>query len=146
MPAEIRFYRAIGLNGFLSNLWRCPVPFESRMFDSAEHAYQFGKPRRRVVSEHLVLADTPALVAFYAHALPPWEIRPDWSAVKIDRMRAVLAAKFSQNRDLLRRLLETGEAQLLETSKTDAFWGMGARGRGRNMLGRLLMDLRAQPL
>jgi predicted NAD-dependent protein-ADP-ribosyltransferase YbiA (DUF1768 family) len=30
----------------------------------------------------------------------------------------------------------------VEASKTDAFWGLGKKGNGKNMLGVLLMELR----
>jgi len=33
---------------------------------------------------------------------------------------------------------------LIEDSKMDGFWGIGAKGNGKNMLGRLLMEVREQ--
>jgi predicted NAD-dependent protein-ADP-ribosyltransferase YbiA (DUF1768 family) len=33
---------------------------------------------------------------------------------------------------------------LIEDSKIDAFWGIGSRGKGENMLGVLLMELRSE--
>ena len=40
-------------------------------------------------------------------------------------------------------LLETDNAILIEDSKTDSFWGIGKLGRGKNMLGKLLIKVRA---
>ena len=57
-------------------------------------------------------------------------------------MKSVLFAKFTQHEDLKAILLSTGNALLIEASKTDAFWGIGEKGNGKNMLGRLLMQVR----
>ncbi len=59
-------------------------------------------------------------------------------------MRAVVLAKFSQHDDLRAQLLATGDAQLVEHTERDAFWGDGGDGSGANMLGRILMDVREQ--
>jgi ribA/ribD-fused uncharacterized protein len=141
----IRFYRACGPWGFLSNLYPCEVRFEGRTFQSAEHAYQFGKPRDRAVAEWLLAAPSASLCAQTAHALLPRQVRENWSEMKVPRMRAVLLAKFDQNPKLADRLRATGAAQLIEESRTDAFWGVGRKGVGKNMLGTLLMETRAAP-
>jgi len=69
-------------------------------------------------------------------------LRADWAGFKLEAMRRALAAKFSQHDDLRAQLLATGDAVLLENSKKDSYWGVGADGTGLSMLGRLLMDLR----
>jgi ribA/ribD-fused uncharacterized protein len=71
-------------------------------------------------------------------------LRPDWEAVKAAVMREAVLAKFSQHPDLRRALLWTGEATLVEHTRRDTVWGDGGDGRGRNLLGRILMDARAR--
>jgi ribA/ribD-fused uncharacterized protein len=82
-----------------------------------------------------------------AHGLYTWDIVPNWSKVRFDRMRAVLRAKFTQHEDLLALLLATGEARLVESGKVDNVvnrtWGE-VNGNGRNMLGILLMEIRSE--
>lgn len=141
-PETITFYRAVGKYGFLSNLFRRLLVFEGREFRSAEDAYQYGKARRREVAEWLVSAPSPHLCALAAHALFAYDVVPDWQTAKLVRMRGVLEAKFSMNADLQRELLATGDATLVEASKMDSFWGTGARGKGKNMLGQLLIEVR----
>jgi hypothetical protein len=138
----IRFYRATGEYGFLSNLYKRRIVFEGKEFTCSETAYQFGKPKDRAVAEWLISAPKPHLCAVAAHALLAFDIRPDWNDMKMDRMKAVLEAKFTQHEDLKNALLNTGDAILIEDSKTDSFWGTGAKGVGQNKLGQLLMDLR----
>ncbi|RJQ10881.1 MAG: NADAR family protein [Bacillota bacterium] len=144
MTEEIRFYRAVGPYGFLSNLYRQPLFFEGRFFRSAEDAYQYGKPRKTEVADWLVAAPSPHLCAAAAHALFAFDVRPDWNQIKLERMRQVLRAKFTQHRELKLSLLQTGDARLIEESATDAFWGIGKTRKGKNMLGVLLMEIRQE--
>lgn len=142
----IRFYRANARPyGAFSNLYRRKIKFEGEEFPTAEHAYQAGKPRRDSVRKWLMAAPSPALLAMAAHGLYYWDVVPGWSTIKFDRMRGVIRAKFTQHADLRDLLLETGDAPLIETPTTDTatnrLWGE-VNGRGKNMLGRILMEIR----
>jgi ribA/ribD-fused uncharacterized protein len=143
----VRFYRASERPyGAFSNLYRCAVAFEGREFPTAEHAYQYGKPRKDAVRAWLMAAPSPALLAMAAHGLYAWDIAPGWSRTKVARMRAVVRAKFAQHDDLRELLLSTGDAPIVEWASVDSavnrFWGE-VNGVGRNMLGVLLMQTRA---
>ncbi len=145
---EIRFYRASDKPyGAFSNLFRRPIMFEGETYETSEHAYQAGKPRRPAVKKWLMAAPSPALLAMAAHGLYYWDIAPGWSQTKFDRMRRVLAAKFTQHDDLRELLLSTGDAILIETATVDndvnRLWGQ-VNGIGQNMLGIMLMDLRSE--
>jgi len=69
--------------------------------------------------------------------------RDDWLDVRIGMMDKVLQLKFTQHQTLLEELLATGEAELVEDSDRDSFWGIGADRNGQNQLGKALMRLRA---
>lgn len=145
---EIRFYRASETPfGAFSNLHRREIVFEGEVFATSEHAYQAGKARKPAVRKWLMEAPSPSLLAMAAHGLYYWDVAPGWSATKFDRMRAVLRVKFTQHPDLRDLLLSTGDARLVETATIDnevnRLWGV-VNGVGRNMLGVLLMELRAE--
>jgi ribA/ribD-fused uncharacterized protein len=57
-------------------------------------------------------------------------------------MREAILAKFRQHDDLRLVLLATGNAEIVEHTERDAYWGDGGDGRGRNILGRILMSVR----
>lgn len=144
--AEIRFYRSNEKPyGAFSNLYRCSVIYEEQEYPTSEHAYQAGKARKESVRNWILSAPSPALVAMAAHGLYTWDIAPDWSKVKFDRMRGVLYAKFSQHPNLRELLLSTGNARLVECATVDnpvnRLWGE-VNGKGKNMLGNLLMEVR----
>lgn len=145
---EISFYRASEKPyGMFSNLYRRPIEFEGEVFATAEHAYQAGKARKKEVRQWILSAPTPGLVAMAAHGLYTWDIVSDWSRIKYDRMRRVLRAKFTQHNDLRELLLSTGDARIVEVGKVanpvNCTWGE-VNGKGKNMLGVLLMELRTE--
>lgn len=147
MANEIRFYRASEKPyGAFSNLYRREVEFEGEVFPTSEHAYQAGKPRKPAVKQWLMQAPSPALLAMAAHGLYYWDVAPGWSTTKFDRMRRILRAKFEQHADLKELLLSTGSARLVESATVDnevnRLWGE-VNGVGKNMLGVMLMELRA---
>ena len=140
----IKFYRATKYGyGFLSCLYKKVMFFEEREFPSAEYAYQFGKFKDETVREWAMKAPKPHLLAILAHGLFSWDIVKDWSKIKVNRMHNVLRAKFS-DRELMYKLLDTGDSILIENSKSDAFWGIGKNQKGKNMLGVLLMRVREE--
>lgn len=146
--SEIAFYRSNEEPyGVFSNLYRREIVFEGETFPTSEHAYQAGKPRKEAVRKWLLDAPSPALLAMAAHGLYWWDVQTGWSKTKFDRMRSVLRAKFTQHEDLREILLSTGDARLVESATVDntvnRLWGE-VNGKGKNMLGVLLMELRDQ--
>lgn len=53
-----------------------------------------------------------------------------------------LRFKFGQNQQLKKKLMETGNRELIEHTEKDRYWGDGGDGSGKNRLGFLLMKLR----
>ena len=69
-------------------------------------------------------------------------LRPDWEEVKDEIMFKALVAKFTQHKDLYDLLMSTGDALIVEHTERDHYWGDGENGRGKSLLGNLLMKLR----
>jgi predicted NAD-dependent protein-ADP-ribosyltransferase YbiA (DUF1768 family) len=61
-------------------------------------------------------------------------------------MEALLRLKLAQHSWVRERLLATGDAEIIEDSPKDSFWGRGPDWKGKNHLGRLWMKLRAELL
>jgi ribA/ribD-fused uncharacterized protein len=144
----ISFYRANERPyGILSNLYRREIEFEGRIYPTSEHAYQAGKAIKPAVREWIQAAPSPSLAAMAAHGLYTWDVVPDWATIKFDRMRAVLRAKFTQHPDLAEVLISTGAKRLVEAgtvnNAVNRLWGE-VNGKGENMLGVMLMEVRDQ--
>lgn len=72
------------------------------------------------------------------------KLRRDWESVKVAIMKRALLAKFTQHQELKDMLLATKDAKLVEHIEHDNYWGDGGDGKGKNMLGKLLMALRSE--
>ncbi len=69
-------------------------------------------------------------------------LTPEWEVLKVYRMWRGITMKFNQNTNIRQKLVETRDVTLIEgNSWGDKFWGQ-VNGKGTNMLGRLLMELR----
>lgn len=69
-------------------------------------------------------------------------LRKDWEQIKVEQMRQIVSVKFRQNSDLSEKLINTGN-EYLEEGNTwgDRIWGT-VDGKGANLLGQILMELR----
>jgi ribA/ribD-fused uncharacterized protein len=120
------------------------------LWPTTEHLYQACRfPHDPKLQQSMRDNPSPLAAKMRAHKHEA-ETRPDWRRVRVPIMRWCLAVKLAQHRaDFGAQLLATGSQPLVEVSPDDAFWGAvpGARGSrsatGANMLGHLLMEMRA---
>lgn len=70
--------------------------------------------------------------------------RSDWNNIKIDVMEKIIRAKAEQHEYVMRKLLQTGDREIIEDSWRDDFWGWGENKDGQNHLGKLWMKLREE--
>ena len=52
--------------------------------------------------------------------------------------------KFSQNPEIAKEPLATGDAIIIEHTRNEAYWADGGDGSGKNKLGLLLMQVREE--
>jgi len=71
-------------------------------------------------------------------------MRPDWNIVKTKIMKLILISKVHQHEYVMKKLLESGDRELVENSWRDSYWGWGEDKKGKNMLGKLWMDIRKE--
>jgi ribA/ribD-fused uncharacterized protein len=71
-------------------------------------------------------------------------LRKDWESAKDRIMHEAVLAKFAQHADLREILLGTGDAEIVEHTVNDAYWGNGDDGSGENRLGQILMRVREE--
>jgi ribA/ribD-fused uncharacterized protein len=139
----IRFYRVNEAYGEFSNFSPHPVELNGRVWPTSEHYFQAQKFAGTEREEGIRQAKSPMIAARMGRSRD-FPLRADWEAVKDDIMHEALLAKFTQHPRLKALLLATGEAQLIEHTRNDNYWADGGDGTGKNRLGLLLMELRAQ--
>jgi len=139
----VLFYGPHEANAYLSNWYPAAVFLKGMIWPTSEHYYQAQKVAGTPFEETCRRAESPRL-AFELTRRPEVPVRSDWDLVKVDVMRKAIHAKFTQNPDLKEQLLATGDLVIVENSPVDYFWGIGADGSGKNLLGKILMDVRGQ--
>ena len=121
-------------------------------FPTSEHCYHWlkfhtGEDTKnhecRVVSGEIIHAPS-AHEAFKIAERNKLIRRSDWDDVKVDFMRKILRLKAHQHEYVHRKLLATGDRELVENSWRDDFWGWGPNRDGQNMLGKLWMEVRKE--
>jgi ribA/ribD-fused uncharacterized protein len=127
-----------GEHRWLSNFWPAEVVLDGVAFPSVENAYQASKTLDASQREPF-RSCTVSEAKFLGRRLT---LRPDFDAEKVGIMRGLLAQKFCAGSELSKKLLATGEGKIVEGNFWgDVFWGV-CRGRGKNVLGSLLMERR----
>ena len=71
-------------------------------------------------------------------------ILKNWDNKKDNVMYEAVKAKFTQHADLRQLLLDTENARIVKHTENDAYWGDGGDGKGKNMLGKILMRVREE--
>lgn len=139
-----------GKYGFLSSFWGAqiwphwlPLPAAS-----VEHAYQATKTELRDEQVRILL---PGVSAGEAKRMGrKVVVRRGFDGLKLEIMSALVEMKFTDHKDLGKRLLDTGDAELVEGNYWhDQYWGdCNCRKHmyvpGENNLGKILMKAREQ--
>lgn len=143
-PTDIMVFD--GKYAFLSNFYPCSPLYMGQVWKSSEHAYQAAKALSATDFTAIADAGSPGQAKRMGKKLAEaHKVRPDWNDVRVGIMHDILVAKFAIP-DLEERLLSTGKLKLVEGNMHhDVFWGVDIRtGKGQNMLGKLLMQIREQ--
>lgn len=127
----------------LSNFSAFRLQWQGLNFDTSEAAYHWNKFLSKRIQNEILMANS-AHDAFKIAERNRAHRRPDWDMVKIGIMRDILRAKVAQHEYVRRKLLDTGDRELVEDSWRDSFWGWGPDGNGLNILGKLWMEIRAE--
>ncbi len=123
---------------FLSNFYPAPVEFEGQRYPTVEHAYQAAKTPDAALRKRIREARNAGTAKMLGQRVP---LRKDWERVKLDVMLDLLRKKFCRP-SLSDLLLATEDLRLVEGNTwNDRFWG-AVDGKGKNHLGRLLMQVR----
>lgn len=142
-------------NGYLSNWFLSSFKIDNIEFSSVEQYMMYQKTitfSDTDVETKIMATNDVAVIKSLGRAVSNY----DDSVWKEKREKVVfdgLMAKFSQNNELKKKLLDTGDSVLAECAVKDMIWGIGlsmkdpnrfdkAKWRGKNLLGIALMKVR----
>jgi len=143
--ADIKFYQTNRKYGYFSNFSKFEIVIDSKRYPTVEHYFQAMKFANTQHEEEIRNAESPRLAARMGRQRNR-PLREDWEEVKDEIMFTALLAKFSQNPEIGKKLIATGNARIIEHTANDSYWGDGGDGSGKNMLGILLMEVRTKLL
>ena len=133
-----------GKYDFLSNFYEHPIQYNGIVYPTNEHFFQAMKSLKEDERKMIAAAPTPGKAKRLGRAVT---LRSDWETIKYDIMLMGLRLKFC-DKDLREKLRATGDEYLIEGNWWhDNTWGDCScerckTTRGRNELGRLLMQVR----
>lgn len=136
----IKFWRTSDEFGCLSNFSADPIELDGYKWMTTEHYFQAMKHADPKKQAKIRNADSPKEAKNLAYQLG--DPRPEWDKIKIQVMKRTLWAKVTQNARVKEALLKTGNAPIVEDSPYDYIWGAGRDGSGKNLLGKLWMEIR----
>lgn len=143
MTQVINFYSLKEPFGEFSNFAWYAIELDGKTWPTSEHYFQAQKFAGLPDEEEVRQADRARTAAEMGRDRRR-PLRADWNEVKDDVMRQAVLAKFTQHAVLRELLLSTGDATLVEHTVNDNYWGDGGDGSGKNMLGRILMEVREE--
>jgi ribA/ribD-fused uncharacterized protein len=153
------FYGHNNPNGYLSNWYPSPLKLSYPNLNPKEYTFQN--------VEQAMMASKAALFGDYdsfrkiLNQSDPKSVKAlgrkvnnfnsaIWDKYKKQIVKTAIRAKFTQNPELLKQLLSTGDLYLAEASPYDRVWGTGTRSAdrskwtGQNLLGIILVEVREE--
>ena len=140
----ILFKRLKDKYGAFSNFSNHPIKIGTITFPTNEHYFQAMKFAGNDVLFNLVAnAESPFKAKDHAYTHQDRWIK-GWHDIKINIMTIAVREKVRQHADVRELLLSTGNEMIGEESDKDPIWGVGADGKGQNLLGKIWMKIREE--
>ena len=154
----IGFFRERETYGCFSNWYAAEFYYAGKHFAHAEQFMMYHKVLmfgKHDLAEQIMRSTDPGICKNIARQPFPEFDSKLWSRTRKAIVKRGIRAKFRQNPDILAMLLGTGNALIAECSANDTTWGIGfgidderwhdvSTWRGKNLLGRILMEVREE--
>nr|WP_256821808.1 NADAR domain-containing protein [Enterococcus mundtii] len=133
---------------YLSNFSNYPITYEGITYKNNEAAFQAAKLATNTTIDSktkLTRQNFSDMTGRQAkEAGKRVSLRSDWENIKLQVMKDICKAKFTQNKSLKEKLIQTGNAPIIENNSWgDTFWGVSNKD-GENHLGKILMEIRSE--
>jgi ribA/ribD-fused uncharacterized protein len=141
----------------LTNTYEAPMQIDGITFPTVEHYYQYSKAKMfgdADVEKKIMKTPSAKSVKGFGKKVKNFK-QEEWDEKKDSIMKVALKAKFTQHPELKKKLLDTGDRPLAEANPRGKYWGIGtsadtskakdpAKWPGKNVLGKMLADLRTE--
>ena len=155
MKQIVCFHNPEESNGFLSNWYLSEFDIDGKTFSSMEQYIMYKKAELfedLEIAEKILATDQVGKIKMLGRSVRNYE-DTIWNGMRQIVVYEGLLAKFKQNSELLKMLLDTENAVLAECAVQDCIWGIGLsmkdkrrflvqEWKGQNLLGYTLMKVR----
>jgi hypothetical protein len=128
-----------------SNFSSFQLEWKGILWMTSEHAYHSEKFEDNELIEQLKNTRSAHDAMKLAYTNKD-KYRKDWDDIKLKVMKDILRAKIEQHSYVKKKLLQSGDKELIEDSWRDSYWGWGPNKDGQNNLGKIWMELRGEIL
>lgn len=124
-----------------SNFSSFQIEWKGKLWPTSEHVYHSEKFEDEETKEKIRNMSSAHEALKFAEANKD-KRRADWENVRLGIMKEILRAKVAQHAYVKKKLIDSGDRELIEGSWRDDFWGWGPKKDGANHLGKLWMEIR----
>ncbi|MEK7177052.1 MAG: NADAR family protein [Patescibacteria group bacterium] len=126
-----------------SNFSSFQLEWKGKLWPTSEHAYHSEKFDNENLKEQIRNTKSAHDSLKLAKANKD-KYKKNWDDIKLGIMKEILHAKVAQHPYVKKKLLESGDRELVEDSHRDDYWGWGPNKDGKNHLGKLWMEVREE--
>jgi ribA/ribD-fused uncharacterized protein len=155
LPEILFFFSKEPENKEFSNFYETEFELDAVKYKSAEHAFEAVKAKTfgdEEMFEKILKAKSAQSAKSFGNKVKDFK-EETWKEKQDEVMKTVLRAKFTQNLELRKKLLDTEDKVLANADSRDKYWGIGTsantsmakdpkKWKGENKLGVMLMELR----
>ena len=138
---SVDFYKEFGELGYLANYSNHGFTVDGVFYPTVEHYYQASKFNDPEIIHQILKCKTPKEASVIGRSRKNPRI-PNFREIKNQKMEEGIYHKFSQNKDIRSKLLETRNQEIREMSVKESYWGVGPNLDGENVVGKILMRVR----
>ncbi len=124
-----------------SNFSSFAIEWKGDLWMTSEHVYQAEKFEDPTIRKEIQECRSAHNAMKTAHKHRS-AYRENWDNLKLAVMKEILHTKVEQHPYVKKKLLESGDKELIENSWRDDYWGWGPNKDGANHLGKLWMQVR----
>ena len=137
----IYFYKEFGPLGYLASYSNHGFYKNGKYWATVEHFYQAHKFLNTDLRENIRHVSTPKEASKIGRDKDN-PLRKHWEYLKLDIMFEAVYRKFMSHSDIRILLLLTNNAEIIEETTKENYWGCGSLYDGKNMFGKILMSVR----
>ena len=141
----VKFWAQRDQYGCFSNFYPCTFVWKGLKFNCSEQAFMWTKAtffHDDEIAKKILQETNPMEIKKLGRLVKNFD-ETKWAEVRYSYMLDINIEKYRQNIELRNILISTGDAKIVEDSPFDYIWGIGKDGSGQNLLGKVLMQVRA---